>query len=246
MSISHVVGTLHKRVLKQMLLRLQLHEFLKEELPVVAGYVGVDVSPLSLGGYQITIYAKNPGIVIGPRGRRARELMRKISERFKLENVKINVEQVKDATLNAQLLAEEIARAIGRGVSVRRIAYSVINKALQEGALGVEIRVKGKLQKRRAKKYRFAKGLLVHSGDPAYKYVDVGKASILVKTGVIGVRVTIVKPTAKLPDRITVKPLEHVGGDIEKFKQVVEEEAKKAMLALEEVRAPEIFEEESE
>ncbi|MHA1589654.1 MAG: 30S ribosomal protein S3 [Candidatus Njordarchaeales archaeon] len=244
MSVRHVVGTLHKRVLKQMLLRLQLHEFLKNELPVIAGYVGLDLSPLSEGGYQLKIYAKNPGIVIGPKGRRARELIRKIAERFKLENIRINVEEVKDASLNAQLLAEEIARAILRGVSIRRVAYSVMNKVMQEGALGVEIRIKGKLQKRRAKKYRFAKGMLIHSGDPAYKYVDVGRASILVKTGVIGVRVTIVKPIAKLPDRIAVKSLEEVGGDIEKFKQLVEEEAKKAFITLEEVRGEaEILEE---
>ena len=225
-------GSFHKRIIKQMLLRWKIHEFLKKNLPPLAGYYAIDLIPTSLGHQKIIIYAKNPGMVVGRGGKRSRQLIEKIQETFGI-NVKIEVHGIKDKELNAQLIAEEIARAIGRGTSIRRIAYSYMHRVMSSGALGIEIRIRGKLQKRRSKKYRFAMGTLIHSGEPGEKFVDIGKASILVKTGVIGVRVMIVRPDMKLPDKINVKHLEEVAGDLEKFKQMIEEESKKILEKIE-------------
>ena len=55
-----IVGPSHKRILKQNLLKWQIHEFLKKEISRIAGYVGIDFVRTSMGE-QITIYAKNPG-----------------------------------------------------------------------------------------------------------------------------------------------------------------------------------------
>ncbi len=225
-------GSIHKRILKQMLLKWKIHEFFKRELPPIAGYVSVDLIPTSLG-HQIIIYAKNPGIIVGRGGRRSRELAERLKTELNVQNPKIEVKAIKNPELNAQLIAKEIARAIGRGMPIRRVAYSFMHRVMSHGALGVEIRIGGKLQKRRSRRYRFAMGTLIYSGEPADKFVDVGKASILVKTGVIGVRVTIVKPIAELPDKIEVKGFEEIGGDIEKFKREAEEEAKRIIESVE-------------
>lgn len=235
MSMPTVSGTMHKRILKQLMLKQSLHEFLKEEIPPAVGYARMDLLPTSMG-YRLILYVKSPQRLIGRRMRkRFQELIGRIKEEFDIQLVKVDVRDLEkigeDPELNAQLLAEEIARAIGRGISVRRIAYSVMNRVMRKNALGVEIRIRGKLQRRRARRLRFAMGILLSSGEPAEKFVDIGKASVLVKTGVIGVQVKIVKGEAaeKLPDRIRVKPIEEISGDIEKFKKMIDDKAKEIL-----------------
>lgn len=225
-------GSFHKRILRHLILKWKIHEFLKKELPPLAGYYTLDLMPTSLGHQKIIIYAKNPGIVVGRGGRKSREIIEKIQKTLGI-NVKLEVHPIKDKELNAQLVAEEIARAIGRGTSIRRVAYSYMQRAMENGAIGIEIRIRGKLQKRRSKRYRFAMGTLIHSGDPGERFVDEGKASILVKTGVIGVKVRIVKPNIKLPDKVNVKYLEEVAGDLERLKQEMEDETKKILEKIE-------------
>ncbi len=225
-------GSFHKRILRHLMLKWKIHEFLKQELPPLAGYYTLDLIPTSLGYQKVIVYAKNPGMVVGRGGRKSREIMDKLQKKLGI-NVKLEVHPVKDRELNAQLIAEEIARAIGRGTSIRRVAYSYMQRAISKGAIGIEIRIKGKLQKRRSKRYRFAMGTLIHSGEPGERFIDVGKASILVKTGVIGVRVRIVKPEIKLPDKVNVKYLEEVAGDLERLKQQIEEETKRILEKIE-------------
>lgn len=239
--MSSLTGSFHKRIIKQLLLKWKLHEYLKKSLPPLAGYYAIDLIPTSLGHQKIIIYAKNPGMVVGKGGKRSRELIENIQRDFGI-NVKIEVQGIKDKELNAQLIAEEIARAIGRGTSIRRVAYSYMHRVMGKGALGVEIRIRGKLQKRRSKRYRFAMGTLIHSGEPGERYVDIGKASILVKTGTIGVRVMIVRPDMKLPDKVYVRYLEEVSGDLERFKQNIDEESKKIIEKIEMIGEQEIME----
>ncbi len=225
-------GPFHKRILRHLILKWQIHEFLKKELPPLAGYYTLDLLPTSLGYQKVIVYAKNPGMVVGRGGRKSKEIMEKLNKGLGI-NVKLEVHPVENRELNAQLMAEEIARAIGRGTSIRRAAYSYMQRAMSNGAIGVEIRIRGKLQKRRSKRYRFTMGTLIHSGHPGETYVDVGKASVLVKTGVIGVQVRIVRPDIKLPDKVNVKYLEEVAGDLERFKQQIEEENKRVLEKME-------------
>jgi len=225
-------GSFHKRILRHLMLKWKIHEFLKKELPPLAGYYTLELIPTSLGYQKVIVYAKNPGMVVGRGGRKSREIMDKMQKNLGI-NVKLEVHPVKDKELNAQLIAEEIARAIGRGTSIRRVAYSYMHRAISNGAIGIEIRIRGKLQKRRSKRYRFAMGTLIHSGEPGERFIDEGKASILVKTGVIGVRVRIVRPEIKLPDKVNIKYLEEVSGDLERLKQQMEEETKRILEKIE-------------
>ena len=74
---------------------------------------------------------------------------------------------------------------------------------MNKGALGCEIRLSGKLPSERAKSWRFSEGYLKKAGDST-KEVDMAQTTALTKTGIIGIKVAIMRPDAKLFDRVYI------------------------------------------
>jgi small subunit ribosomal protein S3 len=185
-----------------------IDEYLEKELRR-AGYGGIDIKKTPLGT-KVTIFAASPGYVIGRGGRKIRELTRLLERKFNLENPQIEVEEIKNPYLNAKVQAVRLAQALERGIHFRRAAYSAIRAIMRNGARGVEIRLSGKLTGERAKSVRFYQGYLAKVGNPAETLVSKGYAQARLKLGVIGVKVSIMPPDAKLPDEIEVieKPVE--------------------------------------
>ncbi|MCD6373749.1 MAG: 30S ribosomal protein S3 [Thermococcus sp.] len=180
-----------------------IDEYLEKELRR-AGYGGLDIKKTPLGT-KVTIFAASPGYVIGRGGRRIRELTRILERQFGLENPQIEVEEIKNPYLNAKVQAVRLAQALERGVHFRRAAYSAIRAIMRNGARGVEIRLSGKLTGERAKSVRFYQGYLAKVGNPAETLVSRGYAQAKLKLGVIGVKVSIMPPDAKLPDEIEIR-----------------------------------------
>jgi small subunit ribosomal protein S3 len=79
----------------------------------------------------------------------------------------------------------------------------MLDKIIRAGALGAEIRLGGKLPSDRAKSWRFSSGLLKKTGDTA-KIVNRAQAIAKTMLGVIGVKVAILPPDAKIHDQIEV------------------------------------------
>ncbi len=188
-----------KEGVKEML----IDEYLEKELRR-AGYGGLDIKKTPLGT-KVTIFAASPGYVIGRGGRRIRELTRILERQFGLENPQIEVEEIKNPYLNAKVQAVRLAQALERGIHFRRAAYSAIRAIMRNGARGVEIRLSGKLTGERAKSVRFYQGYLAKVGNPAETLVSRGYAQAKLKLGVIGVKVSIMPPDAKLPDEIEIR-----------------------------------------
>ncbi|CAI1492173.1 30S ribosomal protein S3 [Thermococcus nautili] len=198
-----------KEGVKEML----IDEYLEKELRR-AGYGGIDIKKTPLGT-KVIIFAASPGYVIGRGGRRIRELTRILERQFGLENPQIEVEEIKNPYLNAKVQAVRLAQALERGIHFRRASYSAIRAIMRNGARGVEIRLSGKLTGERAKSVRFYQGYLAKVGNPAETLVSKGYAQALLKLGVIGVKVAIMPPDARLPDEIEVKDIveEEVSGN---------------------------------
>ncbi|NJE54818.1 30S ribosomal protein S3 [Thermococcus sp. 21S9] len=198
-----------KEGVKEML----IDEYLEKELRR-GGYGGLDIKKTPLGT-KVIIFAASPGYVIGRGGRRIRELTRILERQFGLENPQIEVEEIKNPYLNAKVQAVRLAQALERGIHFRRAAYSAIRAIMRNGARGVEIRLSGKLTGERAKSVRFYQGYLAKVGNPAETLVSKGYAQALLKLGVIGVKVAIMPPDARLPDEIEVKDIveEEVSAD---------------------------------
>ncbi|MFH1787630.1 MAG: 30S ribosomal protein S3 [archaeon] len=156
-------------------------------------------------GEKIIISTHKPGLVIGRKGEKIEELTKVLKSRFKLENLSIEIEEIKKPEFDAQVMADDIALALERFGPIRFkvIAYKTLQRIINAGALGVEIRLNGKLPGKRAKPWRFAQGYLKKTGDSA-KVVNRAKARAETKPGTVGIKVSILSPHAILKDRITI------------------------------------------
>jgi len=156
-------------------------------------------------GEKIMVSTHKPGLVIGRKGEKIEELTRVLKTRFKLENPHIEIDEVKKPEFDAQLMADEIALGLERlgPIKFKVLAYRALQRIMNAGALGVEIRLNGKLPSSRAKPWRFAQGYLKKTGHAA-KVVDRAQARAETKPGTVGVKVSILSPDAKLLDRIKI------------------------------------------
>ena len=92
----------------------------------------------------VTVETAKPGIVIGRQGKDVDALRQKI-EKMTSQKVRVNVEETKDPDINAQLVADSIARQIERRVSYRRAMKQAIDRAMSMGAGGIRCSVSGRL-----------------------------------------------------------------------------------------------------
>ncbi|MGQ9478589.1 MAG: 30S ribosomal protein S3 [Thermoproteota archaeon] len=198
----------YKRILEFGRLNQSIDDFLREQLRD-AGYKGVRVMNVP-SGLIVTIYTSKPGVVIGPDGRSIRELQERLEKDFGLQNPQVNVAEVENPDLEPQLVAQMVCRALERGVKYRRAARIALRRIAAAGALGCEIRIGGKLTTDRARFEKFSFGYLPAAGDHALKNVKVGKASVLLPQGIIGVKVKVMTQTS-FPDEVRiVAPQEEV------------------------------------
>jgi small subunit ribosomal protein S3 len=93
---------------------------------------------------KIHIHTAKPGMVIG-KGGSGIEVMRKALEKMTAKNILINIIEVKNVEVDAQLVAENIASQLERRISFRRAMKQSIQRAMRNGALGVKTQVAGRL-----------------------------------------------------------------------------------------------------
>jgi len=96
------------------------------------------------GKVTATIRTARPGLVIGRRGAQVDQLKDELQHLTKKE-VLLNIEEVKKPDVDAQLVAEHIARQLEQRVSFRRAMKRAITSAMRGGALGVKIACSGRL-----------------------------------------------------------------------------------------------------
>lgn len=197
--------TTARRAVSQGIKYMMLHEFLERKL-VRANYVHAQFFKTPIGT-KVIIYAGMPGIIIGRRGANIKALAEILEKEFGLENPQIDVIEVPQQDLNAKIMAYRIARAIARGVKFRRAAMAALNRIMAAGARGAEIVISGKLTSQRHRTERFSRGYLPKSGEPGEELVDEATVHVLLKLGMYGVKVRIMKP-AKMPDLIEIKQVD--------------------------------------
>ena len=134
----------------------------------------------------------------------------------------IEVQEVKDVSLNAQIMAEKLAFSLERGWHFRRAGHATLRRVMDAGARGCYIILAGKLSGQRHRTEKFKEGSIKYCGDPKIQFVKHGFAVATLKMGVIGVTVEIMEGDSKLPAEIKV-----VGKDVaaEKFPDLFKVEA---------------------
>ncbi|QLD84724.1 30S ribosomal protein S3 [Natronomonas halophila] len=208
--------------------RTQIDEFFSEELSR-AGYGGMDVAKTPMGT-QIVLKAEKPGMVIGKGGKNIRKITTELEERFDLEDPQIDVQEVDEPDLNAQIVADRLANALERGWYFRKAGHTTIDRIMDAGALGAEIILSGKVTGARSRVEKFNRGYVKHNGEPAEEIVDKGVGTAVLKLGTIGVRVKIIPPNAELPDDFEIYEdvevedfIEEPEGDVEELLEEPEE-----------------------
>ena len=108
--------------------------------------------------------------------------------------VEIFAERVAARGLNAQTQAESLKFKLLGGLAVRRACYGVLRFVMESGAKGAEVSVSGKVRGQRAKSQKFADGYMIKTGQCAQEYVETAVRHVLMRQGVLGVKVAIMLP----------------------------------------------------
>jgi small subunit ribosomal protein S3 len=189
-----------RKFIKDLIVKYRISKYLEKSL-TKAGFSRVDIQKTPVIT-RITPYVTNPGRVIGRGGETIDGLTDTMKRMFSLDNPQISVAEVSNPKLEPRLMAKSIANSLERGIKPRRIIHSAIREIMENGALGAEIIVKGKLAAKgaRAKKMKVRLGYLPKSGFVT-TLVQEAKIAAYPKYGAIGVTVRIVPPGTKFPDR---------------------------------------------
>jgi small subunit ribosomal protein S3 len=164
--------------------------------------VKIEYTPV---GEKISVATHKPGWIIGKKGEKIAELTEILKKKFKMENPHVDIEEITRPEFDAQLVADDIALTLERFGSskYKAVSYKVLGKIKSSGALGAELRLSGRLPSERARSWRFAFGYLKKTGDTA-SVVDRAESVAEKKQGVVGIKVAILAPGAKMEDQIII------------------------------------------
>ena len=143
---------------------------------------------------NITISTARPGIVIGKKGEDIEKLRQEVSRLMKmpLNDVRINIAEIRKPELDSQLVADGIAQQLEKRVMFRRAMKRAVTNTMRSGALGIKVRVSGRLngsEIARTESYREGRvPLHTFRAD-----IDYGLGQAFTTYGVIGVKVWIFK-----------------------------------------------------
>jgi len=140
---------------------------------------------------KVSIWTARPGIIIGKKGAEVENLKRELQKMTQKEII-INIQEVKRAEVNAQLVAENVALQLERRVGFRRVMKKAVSSAMKLGAKGIKIAVSGRLggaEMARHERYREGR-VPLHT---LRADIDYGLAEAKTTYGIIGVKVWIFK-----------------------------------------------------
>ncbi|MBX8631911.1 MAG: 30S ribosomal protein S3 [Thermoplasmata archaeon YP2-bin.285] len=183
--------------------RVLLKEYMMKEVDR-AGFGGIDIQRTPLGT-RVTLITERPGLVIGRKGGVIKSLTRQMEELFDFDNPQIEVQEDQNPNLNAQIMAKKLAFALERGWHFRRAGHSTVRRIMDSGARGCQVIISGKLTGQRHRTEKFKEGHIKYCGEPKRLFMREGFAAAKLKLGVIGVKVQIMVPDARLPDEIIIK-----------------------------------------
>lgn len=120
----------------------ELREYLLKTL-APAGVPKVEIER-SASRVRINIHVAKPGMVIGRGGAEIEKLKATLEKKLG-KSVSLNIVEIKNPDVNAQLVAENIAAQLERRISFRRALKQAIGRAMKLGAKGIKCQASGRL-----------------------------------------------------------------------------------------------------
>lgn len=122
---------------------MEVREHIRKRL-AQASVSGVEIQR-SAQTARITIHTARPGIVIGKKGEDVERLRQELIRLMALPSVQVIIEEIRKPEIDALLVAQNVAQQLERRVQFRRAMRRVIQNAMRLGALGIKVRVAGRL-----------------------------------------------------------------------------------------------------
>lgn len=184
-----------ERFIKFGLIYAEINEYLSKEFQD-DGYSGCEIKHHTLPIQIVLRISKPAQEIIGNNKMRIKQVRSLIAKRLELPNngIEILVEMIKKKGLCPLTQAENIRSKLIAGMAVRRAVNGAIRAIKDDGAQGCEIIISGKTKGQRARSMKFVDGLLIHSGQPKQDYMRDGFTSVLLRQGVLGIKVRIMLP----------------------------------------------------
>ena len=166
---------------------LKIRKYLNERLAKAS--VSRIVIERTLKLVTITICTARPGIVIGKGGQDVDKLKEELKKLYKKE-IQINIFEVKKPELDANIVANSIARQVEGKIAYRRAIKMAIQNAMRAGAEGIKVQISGRLNGA-----EIARAEMLKEGrTPLHTFradIDYCKAEALTKVGLLGIKVWI-------------------------------------------------------
>ena len=124
---------IEKKFVKEGIKESQMEDFLRKRFDR-AGYSHTEIQQTPLGT-RIIVYANKPGLVIGRSGRRVNEITGEIKRKFGFENPLVDVREVDNPFLDANIVANRIAKALERGIHYKRVCNFYLEKVMEADIL---------------------------------------------------------------------------------------------------------------
>ena len=226
-----------KNVIKDNYNMMLLNNYLKVKIKE-SGFSKVEVSKTPTGT-RVVLYVTRPGIVIGRKGTGIRELTEKLETEFGLKNPQLSVEEIKKPELSPRVMCNRMASHLERGTAFRRATMWTMQQIMENGAMGTQITISGKLRGDRSAFEKHVAGILPRAGHHADVIVSEDIVHVETPMGLIGIRIRIAQKEKLVPEfELKGKTPQQVKEDI-KIKHDADEMAKKAQTESELVKIEE-------
>jgi small subunit ribosomal protein S3 len=177
---------------KQLQEDVQIREYLELHLKK-AGLVRVDIERLNDGTITVIIKTTKPGLIIGKGGAGIEELKKKIKSKLKIkQELKVNIEEIRDVNMQAQVVANGVVEQLEKRVAFRRLMKQSLEQIMNAGAKGAKIAIGGRLNGADiARTEHLASGKIpLHT---LRANIDFARSTAFTTYGTVGVKVWIYK-----------------------------------------------------
>ncbi|WP_341748178.1 MULTISPECIES: 30S ribosomal protein S3 [unclassified Candidatus Tisiphia] len=138
----------------------------------------------------INIFAKKPGVIIGKSGNDIDKLKKSVQKITGLEEIYINIHEVKKPNIDSNIIAQTIAMQLEKRVSFRKAMKTAIQACFKQGGLGIKVACSGRLagaEIARTEWYREGR-VPLHT---LRADIDYATAEAMTTYGVIGIKVWV-------------------------------------------------------
>ncbi len=196
---------IERQVVAQKLKEIEIESFIFSYLGRMScSKIQIQRTPL---GEKILVHTSKPGVIVGKKGANIKYLTGMLKTKYKMENPQIEVVEITNPYLDSASVARNLSSGLQRFGPKRfkAMAYRAIDETMKAGALGVEIVIAGRgVPGERAHSWRFSAGYLKKSGDISLNFMDRASEPCNLKSGTVGIKVSILHPDVRLPDDIVI------------------------------------------